>query len=238
MAVVETCSNRAPTMILNPSPFTTNSPYMRTLSRSLFFISALLLSVATYARAEAPAATPQNANQNGVPLDIDSTAKAPPGAVFGKWQVLCPEPEPCRVAQSVVFKDSQEPILVARFYREKPPQSLAAVKEPADKPKSKDKDKKDEKLEAAGAVGVFTLPLGIFLAPGFALKIDQGKVRRFPYETCDSKGCHLGIKVDKALLSEMNKGTVATVQFYDAQQTAVVLNLPLDGFRQAQETLK
>jgi invasion protein IalB len=185
----------------------------------------------------------QAADQNAADTNSPATAAAPADGVHGSWQQVCPAPEPCRIAQSIVLKDSQQPIVVARFYRSK---AAAAVAEPPPEPvKTKGKKKAAEKAKAApkpvdgpGAVGVFTMPLGIFLAPGFALKVDDKAVRRFAYENCDVEGCHLGIQVDAALLGELSSGKVATVQFYDAAQKPVVLNLSLDGFAPAFEGLK
>ena len=164
-----------------------------------------------------------------------------PEAVHGSWQMLCSEPETCRIAQSIILKDSQRPVVVARFYRSKPAPAAAAAETPVERAKTKGKKKSVDKPsvdDTAVAVGVFTMPLGIFLAPGFALKVDDKAVRRFAYENCDVEGCHLGIKVDAALMGELSSGKVATVQFYDAAQKPVVLNLSLDGFAPAFEALK
>lgn len=171
-----------------------------------------------------------------------ATDGAAPGntAVHGAWQVVCEPNVSCRIAQSIVTKDDKSPVVVARFYRWKG----AAAETPAAPAEAVNKTKKPKKPAAKpddtapSAVGVFTMPLGIFLAPGFALRVDGNAVRRFPFENCDGDGCHLGVKVDKKLMAELGAGKRATVQFYDAKQNPVVLNLPLDGFAKAFEALK
>ena len=147
------------------------------------------------------------------------------GDVFGRWQYLCPDNEPCRIAQSIVTKDGQRPVVVVRIFKPQTAEAEAAAKDKT-------------KAETPVAVGVITLPLGIFLAPGFALKIDEGKARRFAYESCDERGCHLGLKIDKPMFAELNKGKTATVQFFDSAQKPAVLNLSLEGFAAAYEALK
>jgi invasion protein IalB len=184
---------------------------MRTPSISQIIVLLLCVSLAPIVSAQTAA---------------PGTVQTPSGRVFGKWQYLCPESEACRIAQSVVTIDGQRPVAVVRVFKEDP----AAITDAA---KAKPKDKSEP-----GAVGVITLPLGIFLAPGFALKIDEGKARRFAYESCDERGCHLGIKFDKPLFAEMAKGKIVTIQFFDSTQKPAVLNLPLEGFSAAYEAMK
>lgn len=130
------------------------------------------------------------------------------GETFGTWKLSCPGSDPCRLAQSVVVGEKRELLLTARAYK---------VPEP---------------------VLVVSLPQGIYLAPGLALQIGTGKSRRYPFETCMDDGCHSGLKLDGALLTELFASKNARLSFYDGAQKVVTVLLTLDGFKEGYDAMK
>lgn len=128
--------------------------------------------------------------------------------LFGKWALNCPENQKCRIAQTIIHKQTEQTVVIARVFKDKT------------------------------GVLVLSLPKGIFLAPGVSLRIDKGKLIRYPFETCDESGCHTGLKLSKKLLSSLKRGTQASVIFYDSHQKPVLANLSLEGFTKAYAALK
>ncbi len=80
---------------------------------------------------------------------------------------------------------------------------------------------------------LFTLPLGVLLPPGVALKIDEDEPLQFPYEICQPDGCKAILKLDDATLDKLKKGTKAEVTFHGAGHRAVNVPLSLKGFSEA-----
>ncbi len=83
-------------------------------------------------------------------------------------------------------------------------------------------------------VGVFSLPLGVSLVPGFAIQVDEHKQKNYPFTRCAAGvGCQSYIPLDDEIIEEMKKGKELSVGFKDATEETVVLKLPLDGFSSA-----
>lgn len=77
---------------------------------------------------------------------------------------------------------------------------------------------------------LFTLPLGVILPPGVALKIDEAEPLQFPYEICQPDGCKAVLKLDDATIDKLKKGSKAEVTFHGAGRRAVNVPLSLKGF--------
>ena len=129
-------------------------------------------------------------------------------AEFGSWRIVCPEGASCRLSQTIVAGAERAPLVVARAFK------------------------------APEAVLVLSVPPGIYLAPGLALKVGKGKSRRYPFETCDADGCHTGLKLDTPLLKDFAAGTEAAVSFFDGTQQVVTAVLSLNGFAKGYEAMK
>lgn len=128
---------------------------------------------------------------------------------FGKWQLSCPKKQKCRLAQTIIQRATQKTVVIARVFK------------------------------AKNSVLVISLPKGIFLAPGVSIRIDnKGKFYRYPFETCDDKGCHTGLKISKRLLKALKRGNFASVIFYDSRQKPVLAKLSLEGFTKAFKAMK
>ena len=98
---------------------------------------------------------------------------------------------------------------------------------------------------AAGYLGpkgepwiLLTLPLGIFLPSGVALKVDKGQRIDTPFKICTAKGCETGIPLDDVLLQTMHRGLVARIAFLDGTaRRQITVPVSLMGFAAAFRTL-
>ncbi|KUJ72360.1 invasion associated locus B family protein [Thiomicrospira sp. WB1] len=89
--------------------------------------------------------------------------------------------------------------------------------------------------DAQGNLGLQLItPLGVNVASGLLLKVDEGKEYQIPFLTCLQDGC-LGIhKLDAALLGAMKAGNTAKVAFRPFnQKKPLVINVSLKGFTAA-----
>jgi invasion protein IalB len=94
--------------------------------------------------------------------------------------------------------------------------------------------------DAQGNLGLQLItPLGINVASGLLLKVDEGKESQIPFLTCLQDGC-LGIhKLDDNLLSAMKRGNVAKVAFRPFnQQQPLVIDVSLKGFTAAMQKVE
>ena len=74
------------------------------------------------------------------------------------------------------------------------------------------------------------LPHGIFLPAGVSLQIDKGKPEMQPVQTCDARGCYVGMAVSKELLAAISNGETMVVVIQDLQKRPIPVSLPLKGF--------
>lgn len=84
---------------------------------------------------------------------------------------------------------------------------------------------------------VLTLPLGVRLPPGVAVKVDEGKEARAPFQLCARDGCRSVLDMDGSLIGAMRKGKQARVAFADAQGKTGVIPVSLSGFTAAYNRL-
>lgn len=75
-----------------------------------------------------------------------------------------------------------------------------------------------------------SMPLGISLPPGAAIKIDEHDAVKFAIERCETSGCRGGFKLDNEMLSRFKKGNTATVTFHDGHRQPIEMPLSLIGF--------
>ncbi len=127
------------------------------------------------------------------------------------WQVICDfqnqvSEDPvnrCRMAQSLVTSETQEPVLLARVF------------------------------SAPDPIVLLTVPLNVFLKPGITMQIDSGKKSVFGFEICNETGCHMGIPLSSDLLSAMKGGLIARLTYLDANGVEITLPIDLRGFSKA-----
>jgi invasion protein IalB len=78
-----------------------------------------------------------------------------------------------------------------------------------------------------------TVPLGMQLAHGTRLIIDQGAPAQQPYKICFQVGCMSDYPVTDDMIGKMKKGQSITVQAINMQGTPISLPLPLADFAKA-----
>ena len=78
------------------------------------------------------------------------------------------------------------------------------------------------------------LPLGVTLAPGAALKVDDGQQLNWPYLQCTNAGCAISNKLDDELLSALKRGKILLVAYraWGAEKNTII-RVPLKGFTKA-----
>ncbi|MHB0777390.1 invasion associated locus B family protein [Halomonas sp. WWR20] len=132
---------------------------------------------------------------------------------FQDWEVHCPSDSGqgnCTMTQLVNHPQSDRPLMrVGLAY---PPQVDTAVM-------------------------AFLLPLGVRLAPGLQLSIDNGEPIPFPYQICQQEGCRADIPVDSALLQRLRSGSTATLSLINPQGKRMDLDISLMGFTAANDRI-
>ncbi|HWL03784.1 MAG TPA: invasion associated locus B family protein [Xanthobacteraceae bacterium] len=78
-----------------------------------------------------------------------------------------------------------------------------------------------------------TLPLGMSLAPGTRVIIDQGQPMTSPYVICFTNGCMADYEASNDLISRMKKGQGLIVQGINGAGQPITLGMPLDDFAKA-----
>ena len=179
--------------------------------------TGVLLAVCS---AAALAATPLHAAKPKVseaavpPLATNAPeARAPQWTLkgtYGQWGVLCnpSSPSECRAAQTQKSVD------------EKNPGTLLQVLFAAEKGKM---------------FGVFTLPFGVDLRAGIAVRIDEGDEVKGSFMTCMPDGCQSITEINETLLAQIRKGKVLKVGFRSlgGGDKTLVVDVPLEGAGQA-----
>ncbi|MDR5868570.1 invasion associated locus B family protein [Halomonas koreensis] len=132
---------------------------------------------------------------------------------FQQWEVRCPTggaAGQCSMTQLITAPDGNQPLM--RVIIAQPPQ--------ADHP-----------------VMTFLLPLGVRLAPGLQLSVDDGEGVGFPYQVCDQPGCRADLPLEPALLQRLRGGTDATLSLIDPRGNRRDLTISLMGFTAASERI-
>lgn len=132
---------------------------------------------------------------------------------FQDWEVRCPSDPTqgdCTMTQLVDNPGSDKPVM--RVVIAYPPQ-------------------------IDGPAMVFLLPLGVRLAPGLQLTIDNGKPIKFPYQVCIPDGCRADIPVKPELLAQLRSGSKATVSLIGPDGKRMDLDLSLMGFTDANQQI-
>lgn len=87
------------------------------------------------------------------------------------------------------------------------------------------------------ARGALILPLGMMLAEGAQMKIDDGQLFKFNIRYCLKDGCYAFLNLNEKLLGLMRKGKTATIIFKMLDGKEAVIPLSLSGFTKAVEQI-
>ncbi|MBZ5488040.1 invasion associated locus B family protein [Halomonas aquamarina] len=155
-----------------------------------------------------------------LPLLAATAAQAQQGASnvetqrFQDWEVECPTgagQQGCIMSQMVNNPDSNEPLMRAMVGY--PPQAQG------------------------NAVIAFMLPLGVNLAPGMQLQVDNNEPVGFPYQFCHEQGCRADLPLEPSMLQQLRSGNSATVSAIAPDGQRLDLNLSLMGFTSASQEI-
>jgi invasion protein IalB len=145
------------------------------------------------------------------------TLVAGPAAVAGvekleDWELVCGSPaNDCRLIQTHLTA-SGKAVFAATIVRSKKPE---------------------------GVVALFSVPKGVYLAPGMEMTIEKAPPFKVLYEVCDDTGCHGGFAIAGKIADSLKgKATSARVVFFDDLQKPVTINLSLRGLAAGLDRLR
>ncbi|QNI04744.1 invasion associated locus B family protein [Halomonas sp. SH5A2] len=129
---------------------------------------------------------------------------------FQDWEVRCQRnaegPTPCAMSQLITQPGNDQPLM--QVILDYPPQ--------ADDPAMS-----------------FFVPLGVRLAPGMQLSVDNGEPIQFPYQVCQEQGCRAVAPIEPSMLQQLRSGTTATLSMIDPSGERMDLDISLIGFTDA-----
>jgi invasion protein IalB len=73
-------------------------------------------------------------------------------------------------------------------------------------------------------------PLGVLLAKGIGLTVDQNYVGAAQFERCLQNGCVSNVQLDEKLIAQLKQGKVARFDVYQTPEEGIGLPLSLSGF--------
>jgi invasion protein IalB len=82
------------------------------------------------------------------------------------------------------------------------------------------------------------LPLGLSLAQGVKLQVDDGKVLDLPLQTCEAQGCFAAAPIAADLLGEMRRGKQLKVIFQNLSREPITIPMSLAEFSQAYDRVQ
>ena len=155
----------------------------------------------------AMAQTPTEKQNLGEPAEADTQQP---------WLLDCEEAEGfsqgrCRILQTVLIKESKQPLLTAAIER---------------------------RPGVGGYSLVLKVPHGIFLPPGLAVDMEGVERQVLKFRLSDATGIFAATRVDDAFLEALKKGAVLKVSVVTSQGQKVGIPVTLRGFTAAFEELR
>lgn len=138
----------------------------------------------------------------------DSTAQ--PGEL---WSKRCNKDDPskCEIFQRLVVKESSKRLIeFAVGYPQSPDTATAVV----------------------------VLPLGIIVASGITVKIDDQEPSKVGIKTCNNSGCFAEMTLSAPVIESMKKGQKITVSLLDGSAKQINIEMSLKGFAEKLATVK
>jgi len=158
--------------------------------------------------APAPAAKPGAAPPAAAPAP--AAAADQPQLMYSPWMKICGKgPDTNNQQVCVITKDGRlengMPVAIVQLFEPEGGQKIMRV----------------------------TVPLGMQLAHGTRVIVDQNQPMQAPYKICFPVGCMADYPATDDLIAKMKKGQQITVQAINLQGTAISLPLPLADFAKA-----
>ncbi|WP_150526562.1 invasion associated locus B family protein [Roseibium sediminis] len=142
---------------------------------------------------------------------VEPTAPSNDSEVFSDWQVTCvPQGEgrACQMVQTAAASKGGQAIFLLSISR-------------------------GQEGVSENDFAVMTVPVGVYLAPGIEIRVDNKRPFKVLYEVCDRAGCHAGFKLSGVVLTAFQKGIEAKVRVWTARSKAVEFPVSLRGFSNA-----
>lgn len=132
---------------------------------------------------------------------------------FENWRLSCEvDKPPCYISQSTTLKETGQRIL----------RVLAGNLGPEGRP-----------------VLHLSVPLGIYIPLGVALRVDEGPQLKAEVHTCTPDSCEAMLPLDAELLAALESGEITQVAFLDAvTRRQITVAVPMAGFSQAYTALQ
>lgn len=78
---------------------------------------------------------------------------------------------------------------------------------------------------------------GLFLPEGGTLTVDGKSPKKEAVQTCDPKGCYVGLPLDAELLKQPQSGKTFSIAFKNLQKQDIKVPVSLSGFKEAYSKL-
>ncbi|MDO8877010.1 MAG: invasion associated locus B family protein [Pseudolabrys sp.] len=158
----------------------------------------------------APAPAAQPAQAPAAPAAPQAAAADQPQLMYSPWMKICGKgPDTGNQQVCVITKDGRlengMPVAIVQLFEPEGGQKVLRV----------------------------TVPLGMQLAHGTRLIIDQGQPAQEPYKICFPVGCMADYALNDDIIGRMKKGQMITIQAINMQGTPISLPLPLADFAKA-----
>lgn len=158
----------------------------------------------------APAAKPAEAAPPAAAPAAPQAAADQPQLMYSPWMKICGKgPDTNNQQVCVITKDGRlengMPVAIVQLFEPEGGQKVMRV----------------------------TVPLGMQLAHGTRMIIDQGQPAQEPYKICFPVGCMSDYALTDDMIARMKKGQMLTVQAINMQGTPISLPLPLADFAKA-----
>jgi invasion protein IalB len=163
------------------------------------------------------------------PAFAKDEAKKPSEKTFQDWTMVCQKPEGaekevCVLVQQLVRKDKEGDTQGAQGAQGG--QKLLMQIEVVAPPKG------DQALMA------FTLPLGVPLAQGLAIQIDDREPTRVPFQVCLPNGCQAVLPLKDDAIANLKGGKEGKVTLNERSQNPASLPVSLKGFSAGYKALQ
>lgn len=142
-------------------------------------------------------------------------SSAPASEKFGDWALACrvggdKGPERCVLAQNIVIKQSSKRVLNISIARPAP-----------DRP----------------YIAAVTAPLGILLAAGLVLQVDEKELVRFPLQICNVNGCQGQFPITDEIRRTIAEGSAGKVVIRQPNGQPLGIQFSLKGFGEGMQAL-
>jgi invasion protein IalB len=81
-------------------------------------------------------------------------------------------------------------------------------------------------------------PLGLNLAAGIIIRVDDGKPEKLDLQMCDASGCYAGSPISNELLALLTSGTKVNFTFQNLAKKDLNFEMPLTSFSAAFQKVK